>query len=292
MENTQAIAPGQSHRPKKLRRLGYVVANIVIIVGGISMLLPFIWMVVTSLKTDAQVFKIPFEWIPDPWVWTNYRDMLIQPSFHFWRYVVNSSIVALFVTLGSLLFNSMAGYAFAKYRFPGRELIFFTLLITIMIPIHITLIPVFVMMSRLGWVNTYEGLIVRNLAGAFGIFLMRQFFLTIPDDFLDAARMDAAGELHIFWRIALPLSKPALATLGVFTFLGSWNDFLWPLIIIGKDEMRTLPLAIAALSGGYYILSWPILMAGATFATIPVIVVFFLLQRYFVEGITLTGLKG
>ena len=124
------------------------------------------------------------------------------------------------MTLGSLLLNSMAGYAFAKYRFPGREVIFFTLLITIMIPIHITLIPVFVWMRILGWVNTYQGLIVRNLAGAFGIFLMRQFFMTIPDDFLDAARMDAAGEFRIFWRIVLPLSKPALATLGVFTFLG------------------------------------------------------------------------
>lgn len=292
MENTQTIARGGSTKPKTLRRLGYVAANVLVIIGGFSMLLPFIWMVVTSFKTDAQVFKIPFEWVPDPWVWSNYPAMLIQPSFHFWRYVVNSTIVAVFVTLGSLLFNSMAGYAFAKYRFPGREVIFFTLLITIMIPIHITLIPVFILMRVFGWVNSYEGLIVRNLAGAFGIFLMRQFFMTIPDDFIDAARMDAAGELRIFFRIALPLSKPALATLGVFIFLFSWNDFLWPLIIISKDEMRTLPLAIAALSGGYYILSWPILMAGATFATIPVIVVFFLLQRYFVEGITLTGLKG
>jgi multiple sugar transport system permease protein len=273
-------------------RIWRVLANLLIIVGGISMLLPFLWMVVTSLKTDAQVFKIPFEWIPNPWVWTNYRDMLIQPSFHFWRYVVNSTIVSVCITLGSLVLNSLAAYAFAKYRFPGRELLFFTLLLTIMIPIHITLIPVFVLMRIFGWVDTYAGLIVRNLAGAFGIFLMRQFFLTIPNDFIDAGRIDAAGEFRIFWQIALPLSKPALATLGVFTFLGSWNDFLWPLIIVSQDEMRTLPLAIAALGGGYYILSWPILMAGATFATLPVIVVFFLLQRYFVEGITLTGLKG
>jgi len=268
------------------------IANLLILAGAITMLIPFLWMVITSFKTDAQVFKIPMEWIPDPWVWSNYPTMLIQPSFHFWSYIVNSVIVSVIITLVSLLLNSMAAYAFAKYQFWGRNVLFFVMLATIMIPIHITLIPVFVLMSRLGWVNTYQGLIVRNLAGAFGIFLMRQFFLTIPSELIDAARIDAASEFRIFWQIVLPLSKPALATLGVFTFLFSWNDFLWPLIIVSGDEMRTLPLAIAALGGGYYILSWPILMAGATFATLPVIIVFLLLQRYFVEGITLTGLKG
>ena len=292
MSVAQSHMSGRAGIPRWVVRLGQAAANILILLGGISMLLPFIWMVVTSFKTDAQVFKIPFEWWPNPWVWKNYPDMLIQPSFHFWRYVVNSAITSVSITLGSLLFNAMAAYAFAKYRFPGRDVLFFLLLVTIMIPIHITLIPVFVMLGWLGWVNTYEGLIVRNLAGAFGIFLLRQFFMTIPQDFIDAARMDAAGEFRVFWQIALPLSRPALATLGVFSFLGSWNDYLWPLIVISKDEMRTLPLAIAALGGGYYILSWPILMAGATFATLPVIVVFFLLQRFFVEGITLTGLKG
>ncbi|HXF62590.1 MAG TPA: carbohydrate ABC transporter permease [Caldilineaceae bacterium] len=292
MSVAQSTMRARTGAPRWLVRLGQVIANLLIIFGGVSMLLPFLWMVITSFKTDAQVFKIPFEWIPNPWVWQNYPNMLLQPSFHFWRYVINSVITSVCITLGSLLLNSMAAYAFAKYRFPGREVLFFLLLVTIMIPIHITLIPVFVMIRWLGWVNTYEGLIVRNLAGAFGIFLMRQFFMTIPQDLIDAARMDAAGEFRIFWQIALPLSKPALATLGVFTFLGSWNEYLWPLIVISKDEMRTLPLAIAALGGGYYVLSWPVLMAGATFATLPVIVVFFLLQRYFVEGITLTGMKG
>ena len=271
---------------------GRTVVNILVWAGGLSMLLPFLWMVITSFKTDPQVFKIPFEWWPNPWVWSNYPTILAQPSFHFWNYIVNSTITSVTITLISLLLNSMAAFAFAKYEFPGREILFFTLLGTIMIPIHITLIPVFILMSRLGWPDTYKGLIVRNLAGAFGIFLMRQFFLTIPSELIDAARIDGAGEFRIFGQIVLPLSKPALATLGVFTFLGSWNDFLWPLIIISRDEMRTLPLAIASLAGGYYILSWPLLMAGATFATLPVIVVFFLLQRYFVEGITLTGLKG
>jgi len=286
------IRPDQKLSHKVLVWSGRTIVNLLIMVGGFSMLLPFVWMLITSFKTDPQVMKIPFEWIPKPWIFTNYPDILLQPSFHFWKYLVNSTIVTVTVTVISLFFNAMAGYAFAKYNFPGRDIVFFILLGTIMVPIHVTLIPVFVLMRYLGWADTYQGLIVRNLAFAFGIFLMRQFFMTIPKELLDAGRMDGAGEFRIFWQIVLPLSKPALATLGVFTFLGSWNDFLWPLVIISKDTMRTLPLAIASLAAGYYVLSWPILMAGATLATLPVIVIFFMLQRYFVEGITLTGLKG
>jgi multiple sugar transport system permease protein len=276
-----------------LLRAGAIgIANVVILAGGLSMLLPFLWMVITSFKTDAQVFKIPFEWLPNPWVWSNYPTMLIQPSFRFWRYIVNSTVTSCVITLGSLFLNSMAAYAFAKYKWPGQDLLLMVVLTTIMIPIHITLIPVFVIMRWLAWADTYQGLIVRNLAGAFGIFLLRQFFITIHNDFIDAARIDGAGEFRIYRQIIMPLSKPALATLGVFTFLGSWNDFLWPLIITSREEMKTLPLAIAGLGTGYYILSWPILMAGATFAALPVIAVFLALQRFFVEGMTLTGLKG
>ncbi len=194
--------------------------------------------------------------------------------------------------LSSLTLNSLAAYGFSKFRFAGRDILFLGLLATLMIPFQVTMIPVFLILKHLGWLDTYAGLTVPGFASAFGIFFLRQYMITIPDDFIDAARMDGASELSIWARIILPLAKPSLATLAIFTFMGAWNDFLGPLIVVKSDEMRTLPLAIAALSAGHYVMSWPLLMAGACFVIVPVLIIYMFAQRYFVEGIALGGVKG
>jgi len=271
-------------------RVGRSAVWIVISMVGLVMLVPFLWMILTSLRTDAEAFAWPPKIAPWPLHWENYSEAWKTAPFP--RFFFNSIVVTVTVTAGSLLVNSMAAYGFAKYDFRGRNLLFMGLLGTLMIPFQVTMIPSFLLLKQLAWLDSYPGLIVPGLAGAFGIFFLRQYMLTIPDDYLDAARIDGASEYGIFRRIVLPLSKPAIATLGVFTFLGAWNDFLGPLIVVKSDEMRTLPLAISALSAGHYVMSWPLLMAGATFVVIPVLIVYFLAQRYFVEGIALGGLKG
>jgi multiple sugar transport system permease protein len=263
---------------------------LVVMLGGFAMVVPFLWMVLTSLRTDAESFAWPPKIFTWPLHWENYpAAWSIAP---FGRFFLNSVVVSVSVTVGSLLFNSMAAFGFAKYDFKGRNLLFMGLLATLMIPYQVTMIPSFLLLKQLAWLDSYTGLVVPGLASAFGIFFLRQYMITIPDDYLDAARIDGAKELQIFWRVILPLAKPALATLAVFTFLGAWNDFLGPLIVVKSDEMRTLPLAISALSAGHYVMSWPLLMAGASFVVIPVLIVYLVAQRYFVEGIALGGLKG
>ena len=257
---------------------------------GITMILPFLWMVITSLKEDAQVFSWPPSWIPNPVKPQNYVDAWHVASFG--RYFINSGIVAITVTAGALFLNSMAGYAFAKFQFPGRNILFIYVLATMMVPIYATMVPIFILLKTIGSLDSYQGLILPFLATGFGIFLMRQFFQTVPTDLIEAARMDGCGEFRTFMQIVLPISKPPLAALGIFTFMNSWNNFIWPLIVVKSNEMRTVPLAIAALSQGLFVMSWPILMAGASFAITPVLVVFLLFQRFFVRGIALTGLKG
>ncbi|MGV3615577.1 MAG: carbohydrate ABC transporter permease [Fimbriimonas sp.] len=263
---------------------------LVVVLGAISMLIPFLWMVSTSLKGDTEAFAFPPKLFPWPPKWANYPDALkIAP---FGRFFMNSVIISVSVTVTSLLLNSMAAYGFSKFNFKGRDALFMLLLATMMIPGQVTMIPSFLMLKYFGWLDTYAGLIVPGVAGAFGIFFLRQYMVTLPDELFDAARIDGASEMRIFWRIVFPLAKPALATLAIFTFMGSWNDFLGPLIVVKSEEMRTLPLAVSALSAGHYVMSWPLLMAGACFVILPVIVVYLLAQRYFIEGIAMGGVKG
>jgi len=263
---------------------------LLVMAGGLMMVVPFLWMVSTSLKADAEAFRFPPEILPSSPQWGNYAQAWTTAPFG--RFFFNSVVISVSVTLGSLLANSLAAFAFAKYPFRGRDLLFIAILGTMMIPGQVTMIPSFLLLKHLAWLDTYTGLIVPGLASAFGIFFLRQAMLTIPDEFMDAARLDGASELGIFWRVALPLVKPAIATLAVFTFLGAWNDFLGPLIVVKSEEMKTLPLAISALSAGHYVMSWPLLMAGASFVVVPVLVVYLIAQRYFVEGIAAGGLKG
>jgi len=259
--------------------------------GAAVSVFPFIWMLLTSFKERNQAITLPIRWLPDPWTWQNYRD--IWEGIDLARNFMNSTIVSLSVTVLMLITCSMAGYAFAKKNFWGKELIFTLLIGTMTIPGFVMLVPLFLLIIRLGWYDQLIGVIIPFSAGVFGIFLMRQFIGTIPDELLDAARIDGASELDIWWRIVIPLSKPALATLAIFTFQGNWNAFLWPLILLDSKNKWTLMLALVRYNQDIpYQVEWARLMAGVTVAVLPLMVVFLILQRYFFRGITLGAVKG
>jgi len=251
---------------------------------------PFLWMVASSVKTSAELHHVPPTWIPQTFTLDNYTTIFTKLNFP--QYFVNSVIVATVVVASNLLFCSMIGYALAKLRFRGKSAVFLIVLATIMVPQTVYLVPLFVLMSNLGFVNSYPGLILPFAAQAFGVFLMRQFIQGIPDELLEAARMDGAGEFTIFWRVVLPLLGAPLATLGILIFLGSWNNFLWPLIIATSDQMYTLPVAVATFSIGQNAVDYGLLMAGSVVLIAPVLLVFLLLQRFVQQGIATTGLKG
>lgn len=252
------------------------------------MLLPFLSMVGTSLKPPAEVFRYPDELFPRAPTLQAYGD--IWDRIPFARFFLNSVLFAGGVTAISLLFDSMAAYALARLRFRGQRLFFWIVLIVLMVPFQITLIPLFLTVFQLGWLDSFAGLIIPRATNAFGIFLLRQFFLSLPREFDEAARIDGASEWQIYWRIALPLSVPALATLAVFHFMYNWNDFLWPLIITTTTEMRTLPAGLTLFMGSH-VVEHSVLMAGATLAIAPLAVAFVVAQRYFVRGVVMSGLK-
>jgi multiple sugar transport system permease protein len=259
--------------------------------GAFLMVVPFLWMVSTSFKTLDQVFAFPPQWIPNPFVFENYvRAMTISP-FHL--YFLNTAYIAVLVTLGQLITCSLAGYTFARLRFPGRDAIFLTYIATMMIPGMVTIIPVFVIMKTLDLVDTHTAVIVPHLASAFGTFLSRQFYLTMPAELEDAAKIDGSGYFGIYTRIFLPLSKPLLATLGVFVFMGQWNDFFWPLIMLQTQSKKTLTLGLMEFRNlTFGLAEWHLMMAGAVVALLPILIVFALAQRLFVRGIALSGIKG
>lgn len=262
----------------------------VLLAGGLLvMVVPFLWMLLSSFKPEREIRQSPPTWWPADPTLDNYSTLLSRLDFP--TYFTNSVIVALLTTAGNLLFCAAAGYALAKIRFAGRQLLFLLVLGTIMVPSIVTLVPLFVLVSNLNLVNTYGGLVLPFLAQAFGVFLMRQFMLSIPDDLLEAARIDGASELRIFWQIVLPLCRPALATLGILTFLASWNNFLWPLVVATTEDRYTLPVALALYSIGQNRARYDLLLAGSVVIVVPVLIVFILLQRHFVRGIATTGLK-
>lgn len=262
-----------------------------LILGGITMLSPFVWMLSTSFKEPGTVFSLPLQWIPRPLVLSHYLD--IWRVVPFGRFFLNSVAVAVCVTLGHVLTSAWAAYAFARLRFPGRERLFFAYIATMMIPGSVTMIPVFILMKVFGWIDRYHALIIPALFGAYGTFLLRQFFLSIPKDFEDAAKIDGASSWRIFWQIILPLSKPALATLTLFTFMGNWGSFMWPLLVIDSVEKKTLPIGLTYFQELYQYASpnWPLLMAGSVVAMVPMILLFLFNQRFFIEGIRLTGVQ-
>ncbi len=270
--------------------VAHIPLYIILIAGAILMLLPFAWMISASFKTLAEALQVPPQWLPSTLSLRNYQEVFNQQPL-FGRFFLNSVIVAVVTVISVLITSSLAGYAFAKFNFPGKNLLFVFFLSTMMIPFQVRMVPLFVMVSDWHLTDTYAGLILPGLVEAFGIFLMRQFITSIPNDLIDAARIDGASEPRIVVQILLPLLRPALSALAIFTLIGNWEAFLWPLLITNAEEMRTLPIGLA-LFAGRYIERVDLEMAAATIAILPMVVVFFLLQKRFIEGITLSGLKG
>lgn len=265
-----------------------IVFHLLIYAAALATVAPFIWMVLTSFKNLGEILVYPPKWLPEKFQLENYLNAFRAAPFA--RYYFNSVFVAVAVTLGQLITCSMAAFAFARLKFWGRDVLFLIFLGTMMIPGQVTMIPSFMVLHWLGWIDSYKALIVPGLASAFGTFLLRQFFLTIPRELEDAAYIDGCSRAGVLWRIILPLSKPALATLAIFTFMGVFNDFLWALIVVNSEEMRTVQLGLAIFRDRYAT-EWDKLMAGSVTATMPILLIFFFAQKYFIKGITLSGLK-
>lgn len=267
----------------------FIAAYVILSLWALWALLPLFWMFSTSFKEIKAAITIPPEWFPRHPTLLNYQVLFARaPVF---RWLLNSGIVAAAHTISMLLFCSMAGYAFAKKDFPGKNTMFWMLLSTMMIPSMVLLVPLFLLVSRMGLINNFGGLILPGIVGVFGVFLMKQFMQTLPNELLDAARIDGASELGVYSRVVLPLSKPALAVLGIFSFMGAWNDFLWPLLITQSKMMRTLAVGLATLQQES-MTDYGLLMAGSAIAAIPMIIVFFAWQKHFLKGLTIGAIKG
>ncbi|MGX1789580.1 carbohydrate ABC transporter permease [Bosea sp. NPDC055332] len=266
---------------------GRVIAWLLLLAGGLLMLMPLLFMFSTSLKDSADIYDLRL--IPAAPTLDNYKTVLSDGRFLRWFW--NSLAIATIVTLSNVFFDSLVGYTLAKFQFRGRYLVFLAILSTLMIPTEMLVIPWYVMAKNFGWLDSYWGIMFPGMMTAFGTFLMKQFFETVPNDFLEAARVDGLNEFAIFWRIALPLVTPALSALAIFTFLSNWTAFIWPLIVTTSKELYTLPVGLASFAVESQI-QWELIMTGAALATIPTLAVFLLLQRYIVRGVVLAGLKG
>ena len=273
--------------PATIIRPGRIAAFTVLLLGGVAMVTPLLFMLATSLKTGDEVYELHF--LPHAPTLGNYVEILTRSPFGRWFAV--SFAVATITTLSVLFFDSLIGYTLAKFRFRGRGIVFVAILSTLMIPTEMLVIPWYVMAKSMGWLDTVWGIMFPGMMSGFGVFLMRQFFLGVPDELIDAARMDGLNEFQIFWQVALPLVAPALSALAIFAFLGNWTAFLWPLIVTTSPGLYTVPVGLASLSGEFQT-DWEMIMTGSSIATIPTLVVFIVLQRNIINGIMLTGLKG
>ncbi|MCW6006402.1 carbohydrate ABC transporter permease [Micromonospora sp. CPCC 205371] len=277
-----------------MRSRGRILLYLALVAGAVPTLLPFVWLVRSALMQDAQMFIAPPQWIPDPFQWSNFTDALTAQPFG--RYFLNTVVIAVISVLGTVLTCSIAAFSFARLRWRGRNVVFAVLLSGVMLPYAVTLIPTFVMWQELGLLNTIAPLTVPSwFAGAGGgvlnVFLLRQFFLTIPFELDEAAYIDGASPWRVFWMVVMPLSKPAIVVVTIFTFIGTWNDFLGPLLYLNDEEKYTLSIGLASFQS-IYITQWGYLMAASAAVIAPIIALFFFLQRYFIEGVTLTGIKN
>jgi multiple sugar transport system permease protein len=269
-------------------RLGTIALHGALLLFGALSLLPLLWMVSASFMSQGEAATFPPALIPERPTLVHYRDLFGRLALG--RYAMNSALVAVVTTIGALAINASAGYAFAKLRFRGRDATFRALAAGLAIPVQVAMLPLFLLIKSLGLVNNYGGVIIPGLSSIFGIFLVRQYALAIPDDLLDAARIDGAGEFRLFRSIVLPTIQPVLATLALWTFLATWNDFMWPLIVLSDDRLYTLPVALAGLVGEHS-QDVELMMAGAVITVLPVLILFLMLQRYFVEGVTEGSVK-
>ena len=265
--------------------------TILILIGAVILMVPLAWMLSTSLKANGEVFHIPITWIPKKILWSNYPEAVtFVPFLNYYR---NSVFVASLAVLGSVLSSSLVAFAFARLRGPGKNILFIILLSTLMLPTEVTLVPIYLTMRYLGWLDSFRPLIIPYwFGGAFYIFLLRQFFMTIPTELDDAAKIDGATFFDIYWRIVIPLSKPALATVAIFSFYDSWNDFRGPLIYLNSQNLLTLPLGLSHFMSQLGNTHWNYLMAATLLTLIPPLLIFFFAQRFFIQGAVLTGLKG
>ncbi|GAU81461.1 carbohydrate ABC transporter permease [Bosea sp. BIWAKO-01] len=284
---TSAASPMPNWRLQLAARPGQVLAWTLLAMGAIAMMMPLVYMVATSLKLSNEVYELNI--IPREPTFENYIYIFKNTRFGLW--FVNSLVTSLLVTLSVLFFDSLIGYTLAKFKFRGREVVFIAILTTLMIPTEMLVVPWYLMAKNFGWLNSYWGIMFPGLMTGFGVFLMRQFFAGVPDDYIHAARIDGLGEFAIWWKVALPLVTPALSALAIFTFLGNWTAFLWPLIATNDRALYTLPVGLASFSGEF-LTDWELIMAGATIATLPTLVVFVIFQRYIIRGVVLAGLKG
>jgi multiple sugar transport system permease protein len=269
-----------------------IILYAVVVVLGFTFVFPFFWMVISSLKLNKDVLAIPIRFFPPEWNWRSYYNVFFAfPDFNFPRYILNSLVVTILAVLLCLFFSATAGYGFAKYKFKGNNLLFTIVLATIMISFEAIVVPLFILVRRMGLQNTYAGLIIPMSLTAFGVFMMRQFFYAVPNDFIESARIDGAGELSIFASIAIPMAKTALLALVIFHAQWVWNLLLWPLIVISSPEKVLLPQGIALFKGGYNT-PYPEQLAVSVIACLPLLILYLFLSKYFVQGITMTGLKG
>jgi multiple sugar transport system permease protein len=284
----RAALPARKSRPRGTIA-AHMVSQLLLALAAAVALIPVMWTVLSSLKTNDTIFAVPVQWLPTSLHWNNYVDAFSVAPFG--RYFLNSTIIAVSVTATTVFFGAMAGYGFSKFHFPGRTLAFGLILSTFMIPFPVIMIPLFVLVRNFGWVNTYWGLIIPGALTGFAVFMMRQFIQALPDELFDAARIDGAREFRIFLTIVLPLARPALATLGILTFMDSWNNLLWPLIVIQSDNMDTIPLGLTKFST-LYSTNYVQMLAMAVIASLPVLVVFTIGRRQIIHSLMLSGLKG
>ncbi|KAA3609205.1 MAG: carbohydrate ABC transporter permease [Calditrichaeota bacterium] len=276
-------------RAKIRKNITITALHVVVGLGAVLTMLPFIWMLGASFMETGEASTFPPKIFPAAATLKQY--IFLFERMNLTRYFLNSLILAVSVTLVSLFVNSLAGFAFAKYNFRGKQRIFKLLLLSMIIPGQVTMLPVFLLLNKLGLLNSYLGIILPGMASIFGIFLIRQYLSSIPDSLLEAAYLDGANDFYIYWKIVIPLAMPILVTLALFTFMGTWNDFLWPLIVMSDESMYTLPVALANLSKEF-VLDPELMMAGSVITVLPVILVFLALQRYYIRGILIGGLKG
>ncbi|GGI16093.1 sugar ABC transporter permease [Gottfriedia solisilvae] len=262
--------------------------HIILIVGAVAMVLPFIWMFLTSLKTYAESIHVPPVIIPKDFQWENYKEVFTLLPF--FKFMLNTLIVTVLRTAGQLFLCSLAAYAFARIEFPGRNVLFLVALSVLMVPGQVFLLPQYMIMVKLGWLNTLQAVVVPGLFSAFGTFLLRQFFMGLPKELEEAARLDGCNHFQIYWRVMLPLAKPGLVALGIFTTLWSWNELMWPMIVNSSPESMTLSVGLSSLQG-QYLTNYPVLMAGSFLAIVPMLILFMILQKQFIEGIAITGGK-
>ncbi len=273
-----------------MKRFARISGYIILVLGALSMLMPFLWMVCISFMPNEQIFHYPPTMIPNPFTTKSYINVI--EALNIKQYFLNSLIVSATTTIGQIIISAMAGYAFARMNFKLKEPLFILILITMMVPPQVNIIPLFFIMRELNWIDTYQGLIVPGLFGGFGVFMMRQWFKSLPKEIEEAAKIDGCNSFTTFFKIALPLAIPAMATLGIFTFISTWNSFMWPLIITNSDTMRTLPLGLANFKGSFReITQWGELMAYSVVCCIPVILIFLAGKKYFINDILGGGVK-